>query len=237
MIIVIGVSQYAYSGIIVSSQTNKHSRVYLFQNGIAIYLEHGKSKYIVDTKSNNCIVVNHDLKRYLFLRCTNFKSTIELLKFKRPVEYNTQSPIAVQELMTENQPPKTPIEVKQSGLGTYQGFKIIKFQFIVANEVVYEYWISNKLKQQIQKEIDVLKLSEITNDFVINNPFPNSLNTKLNEKFNELTNNGLALKEFRYTGSKTKKIKRKITIKNINIKKYLPPKTYKNTVSFAEFTK
>jgi len=227
--------QMSNAGIVITSKQNKSTETIIYQEGIAIYLKNGKASSIIDTNTNNCIAINHNLKRYLFLECNEFNSINKLISSRKQKEFNKKIPLVVQEMMTGNLPPKTPISIRLSGRGSYQGFHVEKFKFMVDDEVVSEYWMSGSLEEKIEKEIDINKLENIFNISDKNTIFMDGLDAKIDQKYNSFKEHRFALKEFRYTGSDTKKIYRQIKLKRVKIRKYMPPKDYKNSSSVSEF--
>lgn len=230
-----GLDQMAFAGIVITSKQANSSQTSIYQKGIAIYLKDGKPSSIIDTNTNNCIAINHKVKRYLFLKCSEFKSLVKKLDSIKQKKFNEKTPVAVQEMMAENQPPKTPIQIKRSGRGSYQGFLVEKYQFIVDNEVVSEYWMSRSLKEKIIKEVDIDKLNSIFNKNSKSVKFKDGLYSKINEKYNAFKKDRYALKEFRYTGSETKKIYRHVTLRQVKIRKYMPPSSYTISSTIKEF--
>jgi hypothetical protein len=235
LLLILCLSEVTVAGIVITSKRARSSETSIYQKGIAIYLIDGKASSIVDTNTNNCIAINHNVKRYVFLKCSQFKVLVKKLDQIKQKEFNEKIPLAVQELMAENQPPKTPIQIKRSGRGSYQGFHVEKYQFVVDDEVVSEYWMSKSLKEKITKEIDVNKLDTIFNKNLRSKKFKDGLYSKINEKYNEFKKNRYALKEFQYTGSETKKIYRHVTMRRVKIRKYMPPQSYTISSSIKEF--
>jgi len=227
--------QSAMAGIIISSTHDASTETAIYQKGIAIYLVDGKAKSIIDTNTNNCIAINHKSKHYLLVKCKQFKIIVKSLEAKKQKNLNRKVSYAVQEMMASNQPPITDITIKRSGRGTYQGFHVEKFQFIVDDEVVSEYWMSSNLKEKIDKEIDMDKLNHIIHYSEKNKKFSKGLSAKINVKFTNFSKHKFPLKEFRYTGSETKKIYRHVTMKRVKIRKYLPPKSYKISSTLSDF--
>jgi len=224
----------ANAGIVISSTYDDSTETAIYQKGIAVYLKDGKANSIIDTNTNNCIAINHDLKRYLFIKCNKFKMVVKYLSSVKQKHLNKKIPLAVQELMSANLPPKTAITIKRSGRGSYQGFHVEKYQFIVDDEIVSEYWMSGILDEKIAKEINISKLNAI---FKIRNKnkFNEGLDSKIDLKYLEFKKKRFALKEFRYTGSKTKKIYRHVSVRRVKIRKYMPPKTYQISSSINDY--
>lgn len=230
----LSLSKFAYAGIVITSKQADFSETSIYQKGIAIYLKNGKTRSIVDTNTNNCIAIDHQVKRYLFLKCSEFRALVVKRDLIKQQKINSKTSLAVQEMMSENQPPKTPIEVKRSGRGSYLGFHVEKYQFIVDDEIVSEYWMSSTLKEKITNEIDISKLENIFKNTIKVN-FKDGLYAKINDKYNDFKKERYALKEFRYTGSETRKIYRHVTLRRVKIRKYLPPKSYTISSSINEF--
>jgi len=223
------------AGIVITSKQDKSTETIIYQEGIAVYLKDGKASSIIDTNTNNCIAINHNLKRYLFLKCNKFNSINKIISSRKQNKFNKKTPLVLQEMMTGNLPPKTPISIRRSGRGSYQGFHIEKYKFMVDDEVVSEYWMSGSLEEKIEKEIDINKLESIFNMSDKNSIFIDGLDAKIDKKYNDFKKHRFALKEFRYTGSDTRKIYRHINLKHVKIRKYMPPKGYKISSSVSEF--
>ncbi|VAX01807.1 hypothetical protein MNBD_GAMMA22-155 [hydrothermal vent metagenome] len=234
IISITGLAHAANAGVIIKSQYNKKTETTIYQNGVAIFLEDGFANFIVDTHTNKCTAINHELKTYLFVSCAKFQEVVKILNNNNKVEFNAKMPIAIQEFLPENETLKINISIKHSGAENYQGNKLDKFQFIVGSQVVSEYWMSDKLQKKIEREVDIKKLNKIFNVSHKTN-FNNSLNAKIKKKYNEFKKGRIAVKEFRYTGAKTKKLFKDITFKRVALKEYMPPKSYKVSSTVSGF--
>ncbi len=230
-----GLAQALNAGVVIKSQYAEKSETTIYQNGIAIFLEDGFANFIVNTHTNKCTAINHELKTYLFVSCAEFQAVVKILENNKKVEFNSKIPVAVQELILENQPLKTTISIKNSGQAMYQGYNIEKFQFMVGSQVVSEYWMSDSLQKKIDREVDIKKLDKIFNVSNTNTILIDSLNAKIKKKYNEFKKGRIAVKEFRYTGSRTRKLLKDISFKRVAIKKYMPPKSYKVSSTLSGF--
>jgi len=92
------------------------------------------------------------------------------------------------------------------------------------------------LNEKITKEIDLDKIDLIYHNIEHTN-FEDGLNAKIKTKYKNFRKKRFALKEFRYTGSETKKIYRHVTMKRVKIRKYMPPKSYRISFSVKDFFK
>ncbi len=228
-------AQALNAGVVIKSQYAKKSETIIYQNGVAVFLQDGFANFIVNTHTNNCIAINHELKTYLFVSCAEFQAVVKILENNKKVEFNTKIPITVKKLTSGNLPLENSISIKKFGKAMYQGQNIEKFQFIVNSEVVSEYWMSDSLQKKIDSEVDTKKIEKIFNVSNANDNITGSLNDKIKKKYNEFKKGRVAVKEFRYTGSRTKKLFKDISFKRVAIKKYMPPKSYKVSSTLSGF--
>lgn len=230
-------SSTAWSGVIVNSNQDQHSVATIYQDGIAVYLINNQAHYIIDTKDNSCITINHQLKRYIFLQCSQFGNLKKAIEAKEYQHLSEKTPYAVREMMSTNQAPRTKILTKRAGRATYAGYNINKFQLIVDEEIVAEYWVSAELKKRVAREINLKHLNLIIDTNYEYHDFKLGLNVALLRELRLLRAKGFVLRKIRYTGSKTIKTNMKVVIKKMNLKQYFPPFDYKINYTIAEYMK